>query len=381
VAADRTAIIIGAGIGGLAAGVALRRAGWTVRIYERAAHARELGFGLALAPNALAALHELGIAEPVVRAASAIRSVEVRRADGHVLRRFDVPVGLPAVVALRPDLHGALLAASEDVVTLGRDAVSFEQSESDVTVRFRDGRSDTGTILIAADGVGSAFRRQLHPNEPPPTLTKYRALRGVAYGVSHHLGDLSGVMYLDAGIEAATIRASTDAVYWYMSLLADDVRDETPGAILAGRAPAFAPSFRAIVNATKADDVRFDRLYTREPLRSWGSRRVTLLGDAAHPVLPHTGQGAAQAMEDAVALALVLSRDEDELASLRRYEAVRQRRTAEFIALGPRLARITTTRSGLVSALRTVAIRLVPQSLMVRSAQRLQRDPHRDLRR
>jgi 2-polyprenyl-6-methoxyphenol hydroxylase-like FAD-dependent oxidoreductase len=176
------------------------------------------------------------------------------------------------------------------------------------------------------------------------------------------------------------MRASTDAVYWYMSLLANEARVEDARQILNGRLPAFEERFRAILSASKPDELRFDRLFERQPLGDWGRGRVTLLGDAAHPVLPHTGQGAAQAMEDAVALGLVMSRGDDVVAALRRYEAVRRLRTAEFIRLGPRLARVSTTRNPFITALRTTGIRIVPQSWLARSVLPLSRDPHGALR-
>ena len=95
----RRALIVGAGIGGLAAGVALRRAGWDIRIYEKAASPRELGFGVLLAPNALAALRELQVADAVTRTSPAPGQVEIRRLDGHVVRRFNAQIGGPSVVA------------------------------------------------------------------------------------------------------------------------------------------------------------------------------------------------------------------------------------------------------------------------------------------
>src|SRR5690349_4059059 len=166
---SRTALIVGAGIGGLAAGVALRRAGWSVRIYERAASARELGFGLLLAPNALSALREMGIAGAIANGAGRASAVEIRRLNGRVIRRFEIPTRVPAVVALRTELHGALLAAlGTDAVRLGSEAVSFDENVESVTLRLRNGNTDTGHVLIGADGVGSAIRRQLHPDEPPP---------------------------------------------------------------------------------------------------------------------------------------------------------------------------------------------------------------------
>src|SRR5262249_34702222 len=113
---ERTALIVGAGIGGLAAGVALRHVGWNIRIFERAASPRELGFALLLAPNAISALRRLGLADRVIAGGARVTGGQIRRADGRLLRRFDVTKMLqilpePPVVVLRPVLHGALLDA------------------------------------------------------------------------------------------------------------------------------------------------------------------------------------------------------------------------------------------------------------------------------
>jgi 2-polyprenyl-6-methoxyphenol hydroxylase-like FAD-dependent oxidoreductase len=384
VANSRTVLIIGAGIGGLAAGVALRRRGWNVRIYERRANALELGFGLLLAPNALAALSELGITETVIGRTALVSRVEIRRLDGRVIRRLRAQLGGPAVVALRRDLYDALLnAIGPDTLKLGREAVAVKDDRERVTLQFADGNADTGDVLIGADGVRSIVRKQLHPNEAAPRPSGFSAIRGVAYGVSDYLNGLSGVLYLDSGIEAAATRASSDAVYWYMSLLSDEIPAEarSAGSILAQRLPQLDPTFRGIVSATKPDEMRYEPLFERDPLSTWGSGRITLLGDAAHPVLPHTGQGAAQALEDAVALGLALSPGSDVEEALRRYEAVRIRRTRKFVKLGPRIARVTTTRSLFIQSLRTLAIRWIPDAVISWAAGRAPRDPHRELRR
>jgi 2-polyprenyl-6-methoxyphenol hydroxylase-like FAD-dependent oxidoreductase len=374
------ALIVGAGIGGLAAGIALRRRGWEICIHERAANPRELGFGLLLAPNALAALRELGVAEAVTSGGVAAGPVEIRRLNGQVLRRFDARLGGPAVVALRRELHGALLnAVGENAIKLGSEAATITQDAGCVTLRLRNGNVDIGTVLIGADGVNSSIRKQLHPDEAPPRPSGFSAIRGVAYGVSNYLGQLSAISYMDDGIEAAAARASSDAVYWYISLLSREVATPQPAEILRRWCPSFDSPFRAIVAATKSEDLRFDNLLQRNPLPSWGNGRVTLLGDAAHPVLPHTGQGAAQALEDAVALGLVLAPPGNIEQALRRYERVRIDRTRRFVKLGPRIARVTTTRNLLIQFARTSAIRLLPSRLLIKWADR-RRDPHRALR-
>jgi 2-polyprenyl-6-methoxyphenol hydroxylase-like FAD-dependent oxidoreductase len=381
-ARGRRALIVGAGIGGLAAGVALRRAGWDIHVFERALSPRELGFGVLLAPNALAALRELRIADAVTRVSAVPGKVEIRRLNGVVLRRFNAQIGGPSVVALRPDLHGALLASVGDrALRLGCEAVGFSQDASGVTLHLKDGSREAGDALIGADGVGSSIRSCLHPDESPARPSGYCAVRGVAYGAGGYLGSLSAVGYLDDGIEAATARAGRDGVYWYLSLLARELPADSrsPQVILNRLLPSMDGPLRAILAATAPDDIRFDELVVRDPLMSWGAGRVTLLGDAAHPMLPHTGQGAAQALEDAVALGLAMSRNGGIEAPLRRYEAVRSRRTRAFVKLGPRIARITTTRSRAIQTVRTLAIRLVPAALVAGSLAR-GRDPHAPLR-
>lgn len=380
-----TALIVGAGIGGLAAGVALRRRGWRPRIFERADNPRELGFALNLAGNAVAALRELGIADEIVRLGYAPRVAEFRADGGRVLRRIDAhAIVSDSAVAMRPVVHGALLSAvGLDALELSREALGFEADRRGVTVSFRDGGTESGDILIGADGVGSSIRRLLHPGEAPPRASGYSAIRGAVEDVGALLGTLDAVGYFVQGIEAAVVRASPRAAYWYMSILTEDIPSgpRDPRSICTHFTSRLDDTFGQLTGATRDEDMRFDELFERRLLSRWGHGRVTLLGDAAHPMLPHTGQGAAQAMEDAVALALALGRIGDHEQALRRYEDVRAPRTARFVKAGPRIARVTTSKSRTVSHIRNAAVRLTPTSLIVRALQNTNpRDPHASLR-
>jgi 2-polyprenyl-6-methoxyphenol hydroxylase-like FAD-dependent oxidoreductase len=239
------------------------------------------------------------------------RRGELRRIDGTVLKRAELPpeaLGGPLVISLRPALHGALLeAVGKDAVTFGSDATTFTGSGDRVTIQMAHGGVAEGDLLVGADGVGSSVRRALHPGERPPRSSGIVAVRGAVHGALHHLGDLSAVYYLGTGVESMVVRASDTGIYWFLSVARAVLPPalEDPAAILAFMSPRFDATFRAVTSAT--EDLRYDELVDRDPIPFWGRGVVTLLGDAAHPVLPQTGQGAAQALVDAVTLARMLN--------------------------------------------------------------------------
>ena len=382
---DRDALIVGAGIGGLAAAMALRQAGWNVRVLERAASPRELGFALALAPNALKALREIGLADAVRREGAEVHTFEVRRIDGRTLKRVTFPAtaaDMRSVVTLRPALHGSLLAAvPPDAVLLGHEARDVNVTPAGAEVTLTDGRVLEARVLVGADGVGSAIRRHLHPSEAPPRLSGYHALRGVTFEAAHRLEHVSVAVYLGDGIEAGFARASATAVYWYISLVDEFAAAGASAADVLDRCTrGMDPIAAAIARAARPEEMRLEPLYRRDPIAAWGAGSVTLLGDAAHPVLPHTAQGAALALEDAVAIGLALRAPGDPAAALRRYESVRSRRTRQVVRAGPRIAAMTTTRSRTRMFMRDTAIRLLP-GIVLSGALRLHaRDPHAALR-
>ena len=384
-AAARTAFIVGAGIGGLAAAIALTRGGWTVRVFERAASPRELGFALMLAPNAMHALGALGLADTARRGGFVMTSGEMRRPDGTVLRRLDTQsaralLDEDTVCILRPVLHGALLdAVGPDAIALSAEAVRFTSEPRGVVVTLADGRLFAGDLLVGADGVRSAVRRHLHPDEPPPRASGLLAVRGVARDVVQHLGHASGAQYFGRGLEAGVARAGEREVYWYMSLRADRVSSPRDALTIAARCAAgFHEPFRAIVAGTRSEDLRLDELFGRTPIDDWGRDQVTLLGDAAHPMLPHAGQGAAQALEDAVALGAALREASDGPsigAALRQYERVRATRTRKVVELSRRNARMGSITSPMRCWLRDQLIRYIPESVILKSLVALGKPP------
>ena len=369
----RTALIVGAGIGGLSAAIALRKAGWDVRIFERSASLRELGFGLGLAPNAMAALGELGVGETVLARACEPASGEMRRMDGTVLKRAQIPRGIlggPFVIAMRSDLYGSLLdAVGGDTVSAGSEATGFSVRGRRMTLHLSNGSSAAGDLLVGADGVRSVVRRQLHPAEPPARPSRIISLRGAVDGAVSHLGGVDGLYYMGPGLESAHIRASATGIYWFFAVaeelvpaemrLAADSTEGAAKALLAHMSPKFDDTFRAITSATS--EFHYDGvLVDRDPLPRWGEGIVTLIGDAAHPMLPHTGQGAAQAIVDAVTLGKMLAGDVDVEQTLRAFEAERMPKTAALVRQGRRTARFMRIRNPVACYVREAAIRMAP---------------------
>jgi 2-polyprenyl-6-methoxyphenol hydroxylase-like FAD-dependent oxidoreductase len=359
---------------------------------EQAASPRELGFALALAPNALAALDELGLRQLVVSRGVEVKSFEVRRPDGRAIKRVVLRgAAMQSIVLLRSALHGTLLeAVGSDALLLGRRVSGLTTPREDTGVRSvfllqggcrksQDAIPESSAVVIGADGVGSTIRRALHPDEAPPQASGYHALRGVSEVTGDALGDTDFAVYLGDGIEIGLAKASRTAVYWYVSLV-DEFAATDADAILDRCTRGLDERALAIMRAAPPDSIRHDPLFTREPLPRWGGENVTLLGDAAHPVLPHTAQGAALALEDAVALGLALRHAGDPVAALRRYEEVRAARTRRVIGAGPRIAALTTTRKLSRIVLREAGIRLLPGAVVSWALNSHARDPHRDLR-
>ena len=371
-ASNRHALVAGAGIGGLAAALALRQSGWQVTVLERAGAARELGFALLMAPNAMRALRALGVADAVAARGTISAAGELRRPDGRVLRRMDTTrlreaLGEDTVCVLRPALHGALLEAlGPEALRLDAQVTSYAVTDGEVVVTTSAGAQHRGQILVGADGLRSAVRGQLL-GDAPLRYAGFVGWRGVAQGVDHLLGGLSGVQYLGRGVEAGMALAAPGSVYWFLALPcpAGALDPSDPRAGLDGALTSFHDAFRAVVAATGPDALRRDEIYDRDPATKWGEGPITLLGDAAHPMPPNAGQGAAQALEDAVVLGRCLAHATAPSRRLRRDERARMPRSAAIVELARGNARMFMIRSAPIVFARDLAIRFAPERALL----------------
>jgi salicylate hydroxylase len=327
-------IVVGGGIGGMAAAVALERAGCDPLVLERADELREVGAGLNVAANAVKALRHLGL-EDVLRArgteskGALIASLETNEQivfaeeeEHFQIHRADLLAGL----------RGAL---APDRVRLDSEVAAIEQDAGGVSVTLVDGETVTGDVLIGADGIHSVTRDALvGPHEP--RFTGYVAWRAVFpsarlphYAVQRNWGwagpGRSAFFYPVRSYELLAFVANVPAAEvtresWSLSGDVDELRRSLAGS---------CEQVLEIVDAI--DEAFLTGLYFRDPLPAWSVGRATLLGDAAHAAGPFLGQGAAMALEDAVTLAACVGRRPDDVpAALAEYEARRRPRTSRF---------------------------------------------------
>jgi len=360
VSRSRTILIAGAGIGGLALALALAAKGFRATILEQAERLDDSGAGIQLSPNATRILIDLGLGSALASMAFAPEAIRViagptanelaRLPLGHTA---EFRYGVPYWVIHRGDLHGALLNAVRSnanvSLRLGTRVEDFAIHPRGVTLQaWTRSRpvEEQGLALVGADGVWSKVRTRLGDTQGPRFRhrTAWRALVP-ASGVSEK--QRQPVTSLWLGANAHLVHYPVRAGKWIniVAIVEDDwhqVGWNQPGARseILSRFAGWAPEAQALL-ATPPDAWSKWALYDHAPLRSWSRGPITLLGDAAHPMLPFLAQGGAMAIEDAAVLTRCLATmPEDPAAALRNYEGLRRSRTARVVRHARRLGKI-----------------------------------------
>jgi len=331
-------IVVGGGIGGLTAALALRQAGFEVDVYEQAPELTQIGGGINMGPNAVRILRRLGLAAGLDREGVRPLFTHQRRwQDGRTLQRARLnPLceelyGAPHITIHRADLLDVIASGfPAERIHLGHRLVGVEDKGDRIEAWFENGARITADILIGADGINSSVRAALF-GEEAPVFAGCVAYRGLV--PTERLTDLGldtgNQSWVGPGAHLVHYPVSRGRLLNFVGWTEHDEwnrEDWTDRATPARALAAFAgwhPQIRQIVSA--ADTCFIWALFDREPLPCWSVGRITLLGDACHPMYPFMGQGAAQAIEDGAALAacLVIGGIADPAESLRRYEQLR----------------------------------------------------------
>ncbi|WP_037899423.1 FAD-dependent monooxygenase [Streptomyces sp. NRRL S-350] len=360
------AIVIGGGIGGLAAALALHRQGIPVTVHERAASLEPVGAGLALAPNALRALDRLGVGERLRALASPHPAIGLRHPSGRWLARtdtatFEAYFGDTIAGVARADVIAALVDALPGGTVRTDSAaalVSAGSATEPAVVRTPDGER-SAALVVAADGIRSATRGLLFPQHPGPRYSGFTTWRTIVTpaGRPEAVGEIWG-----RGRLAGIVPLADGRVYVYGAALApagERAADGDEKAELLRRYGSWcAPVPQLLALAEPERVLRHDVWDLADPLPAHHHGRVALLGDAAHAMAPFQGQGACQAIEDAVVLAAPLAPHPDPVATLPAYTAARLARTTAIATGSRRVGDLIALHTPAATFLRTTALTL-----------------------
>ncbi|NRQ35255.1 NAD(P)-binding protein [Nonomuraea sp. NN258] len=375
------AVVIGAGVGGLTTAIALQRKGWDVTVLERAQSIDPVGSGLAIAANALKALDTLGLGDRLRSLSRVQGQAGIRRPDGRWLVQTTEDnarerYGDSVVVALRATLMDILVGAlAPDALRLNTAVTAVDPATGIVHTApannpsLPDTWAGTGTgtgtgdgvgelvadLVVAADGIHSVTRRTIFPAHPGPRYSGVTAWRGLVPSPGLRIPSSES---WGKGLVFGSHQVADDLVYFYATDLspAGAVHEDERAELLRRFDDWHDPIPQLLRDADPARIIRNDVYYLDTPLPAYHSGRVALVGDAAHPMTPNLGQGACQAIEDAIVLAHLV--DGDVAGGLEAYTAARLERTSKIVSRSMSVCRATKVRNPVAVRVRDAAMSL-----------------------
>ncbi|HWV51149.1 FAD-dependent monooxygenase [Pseudorhodoplanes sp.] len=351
-------LIVGAGLGGLAAASCLMMAGYDVEVYEQAPALGEVGAGIQMSANPMHVLRHLGLEEDVLRLGVQPGAYVFRLHDtGEVIQEFSLAEehrrqhGAPYVQLHRADLHDLLAKAATarkpDLIRLNSKATGFTETDRGVTLHLSDGTNVEGDILVGADGLKSTIARQI-VGEIPATYTGDAAWRIIVPIERLPKPFLPQVMsvFMGPGGHAVCYYLRGGALLNFVGIIeTDEIAEESwtvkfPWENLKADYVGWHPAIQTIIDAADRDQCFRWSLHNRPPVRNWSTKRATILGDAAHATLPYLAQGAAMAIEDGAVLARALQQESNIAAALDLYQRNRVDRTSRIVDISTQNRRL-----------------------------------------
>jgi 2-polyprenyl-6-methoxyphenol hydroxylase-like FAD-dependent oxidoreductase len=354
VSSDADVLIVGGGVGGLALALSLHQAGISCRVFEAAPEVQPLGVGINILPHGMRELCELGLQDAL--AASAIETRELAFYSRHGQFIYKEPRGRyagydwPQLSIHRADLHKVLLDATvqrldRDAVRLDHRCLKAEQDDAGVTLHFDKAEPQRGKVAVGCDGIHSALRWQLYPDQGPPKYSGVNMWRGAVRWPAFLSGDTmvsTGWMTVGKTViypvrPGTPETAGLPLINWVAEIEQPEAvrQDWTGRGRLSDMMPAFAGlrfdwlDISGMIEST--EEILEYPMVDRDPLPRWTFGRITLLGDAAHPMYPRGSNGAGQAIIDARYLTGQIKKLGATEQALQQYEAVRGPATANVV--------------------------------------------------
>ncbi|MBH8567064.1 FAD-dependent monooxygenase [Nostoc sp. CENA67] len=360
-------IIIGGGIGGAATALALSRAGFEPVVYERTKELREVGAGIALWANATHILKNLGLLEEAKQVGYLTTNYQFNSQHGKELVNVSIDrFELPVVGIHRAALHQLLWRnVPGDKFRLGETFERLELQHNQVHAYFASGLRVEGDALIGADGLRSRVRSAILGDEPP-TYRNFKTWRGLTDYVPNKYRPGYIQEFLGPGQGFGFMMLGKGKMYWYAAMTAPEAQPDAA----VGRKKELEtiyqdwfPTIPELIAATDEADILTTDLYDRPPTQPWSQQNITLLGDAAHPMLPTMGQGACTALEDAYVIAKCLREQPNPIAAFQQYESLRFPRTKAIVEQSLQSAKMGEFKNPLAVQLRNTFIKLMASAI------------------
>ncbi len=354
--------IIGGGIGGLTAALALRQSGFHAEVFEQAPALLDVGAAIAIWPNAMRILERLQLSDRILEKAGVMEEIRWLDQNGFLINRVSIAEKYPAVALHRADLQAILLhSLPEESIHLDHNFVSYKPRGDKMFATFANGNSLEADFLIGADGIHSDVRAQFI-NDGEPVYRGYTVWRGISPHVPNQISPATAIELHGRGKRFGIGPVGLGRLGWWAAANTDT--DDLSSLFIGWWRPVIE-----LIEATPKKSILKTRALDRDPIKSWGNGRMTLLGDAIHPTTPNLGQGGCLAIEDALVLAGCFTKYGATEAALRNYERLRYKRTAAVTRYSRYYGGVGQWENIWARGLRKTALALVPESIARRVMQ------------
>ncbi|BCU53004.1 NAD(P)-binding protein [Staphylococcus auricularis] len=359
--------IVGAGIGGLTAAALLYEQGHEVKVFEKNPQIKAIGAGIGIGNNVLEKLGNHDLAKGIKNVGQLVRELEIRDHKDTLLSGIQFKKNTVNLTMKRQDLIEVIQSyVPDDAIYLNHLVTQVDNGDMKVTLHFSAQESETFDLCLGADGLHSEVRNQV-TKDAKVQYQGYTVFRGMVEDMPFK-ADQVATEYWGSKGRVGIVPLLNNQAYWFIAINTKE-RDLTVQSYgkphLQARFNHYPDRVRAVLDKQSETDILHHDMYDLKPLKTFVYQRTILLGDAAHATTPNMGQGAGQAMEDAIVLNQCLA-SYDFQQALERYDKLRVKHTAKVIKRSRRIGKIAQMRNGLMVGARNTIAKRIPQFMLNR---------------